>query len=293
MKKASILFLFILLFFLGDRLLSLILKELLKYSQLPIATLYSDRESPDIIILGNSRAMRHFDIKLIKEKTDKNISLIAFQAASLKFLKVLLEDYKKKKGVPKKIIIELSSLSSGDEQIQTKKFLYFFSDDFKKLLKEKYKFDYVTGSIFNLFFFNSIDFFNILHKVLFRYEQKFLNTTITENDIKKFKEKIYKPYFFIKNENLESLLSIIKNNKGQSEIFLIVSPFHKSFLQKNIELKDTIFYLNQIVEVRSNLINLSESINGDEFFSDVTHLNHNGAKEFTKKIIPIIFQKNK
>ena len=71
MKKASILILFIFLFFLGDRFLSLILKELFKYSQLPIATLYSDRESPDIIILGNSRAMRHFDIRLITEKTDK------------------------------------------------------------------------------------------------------------------------------------------------------------------------------------------------------------------------------
>ena len=61
------------------------------------------------------------------------------QGASFEFLNILIFDYINIYGFPEKILIEVSCLSSGNDQIQNNRFMYHKSEGVRNMLKLNYK----------------------------------------------------------------------------------------------------------------------------------------------------------
>ena len=74
----------------------------LKYSSLPITELYFGKGKADILIIGNSRAYRHFNEKLLSNELNKKVKVLAMQGASFEFLNILIFDYINIYGFPEK-----------------------------------------------------------------------------------------------------------------------------------------------------------------------------------------------
>ena len=105
-KKPTMIFFIICFFFLGDRTLSRIGIYLTKFSSIPEARLYNGTLDSSIIIVGNSRAFRHFYDNEWSNVLSKSVKSISKPGAPLVHLETLLNDYSDIYDFPKKIIIE-------------------------------------------------------------------------------------------------------------------------------------------------------------------------------------------
>lgn len=288
MKNFKVILIVLFLFYMGDRVFSKILFSSLKYSSLPIAELYFGKGKADILIIGNSRAYRHFDEKLLSNELNKKVRVLAMQGASFEFLNVLIFDYINIYGFPEKILIEVSCLSSGNDQIQNNRFMYHKSEGIRNMLKLNYKRDYIIGKLSNLFFLNTSEFLNAFHKIFVNYIQPPLFGEVSKNEIQDFMNKKYKPYFLIKNNNYIKFNNLNEKLKNDVQIISLISPTSKAIIERQVEM---IPFIKRIKSVsHQNFYDFSDTFDDYKFFSDLLHLNEEGRDAFTKKIISKLFK---
>lgn len=280
-KHISLLIMFILIFFIGDRLLAQVGNFAYELSTMPDAELYSGRGEADVIILGNSRAYHHLNVAEWEKDINLNVRMYAIQAASMEFMKAQLLDYVDIYGAPKAVILELTCLTWDNDQVLNMRGLVFRSLRIKELLKKYYPKHFYIGEWFHLFRFNSTEYLNILHKIFVNYKQPLFETGITRSEIDKISAEEYKAYFINRDNNLDSLNKIIRfANKNNIILHIMITPFLPEFINNQKE------YLSWKEEVLQNInqknifYDYSSSIYGAEKFRDYTHLNSIGVNAF-------------
>ena len=278
MRSFKFIIFFILIFIIGDRLLSSSLIYLSKYSSLPYAKVYTERARSDILILGDSRAYHHLNENDWTFATGYKTFSLSMTGSPMLLQEVLLKDYIEKYGNPKLIVIELNALISPLDKILSLKYLGLMSDNFKYLMREYYYKHYMLCKTFNLFFLNSIDYLNILHKVFVEYSQPKLSGIITEEELKIVKENKYTPYFKNKKYNFKSLKRIIEEYGDDVKLIFIITPFNKNFLEKQYEKDEWVQQVKVLIPSNNKLYDFSNSISNNEYYFDDRHLNDKGVK---------------
>ena len=117
MRNFKFILFFILIFIVGDRLLSGSLISLSKYSSLPYAKVYTERAKSDILILGDSRAYHHLNEHDWTFTSGYKTFSLSMTGSPMLLQEVLLKDYIVKYGNPKLIAIELNALISPLDKI--------------------------------------------------------------------------------------------------------------------------------------------------------------------------------
>lgn len=289
-KNLFLIFFIIIVFFLGDRIFTSFGIYLTKYSSLPEAKLYNGSLESSIIIIGNSRAYRHFYEDDWSKALNKSVKNISKPGAPLVHLETFLNDYSKIYKYPEKIIIELDCLLTDTDIISSYKFMTHLSKNYSSTLK---RFD-VTGfyfsKFFNLYKLNSNIYLNMIHKIFKEYEQPKLYGEIDESQISNFKNAKKETRFISKSFNLQSLLSIMRNFEGKSDLILVISPFHPQVIKKYE--KDIEKWINDIknkTDEKIPIFDYSKTITENVFFNDLYHLNNNGVIEMNKILIDDLF----
>ena len=110
------------------------------------------------------------------------------------------------------------------------------------------------------------------------FEKNILEPKTFENLIKK---RNLNPEKFIQSENLaKKMMKLISST--ERKIFIIVAPYHYSYLKnfKNIEIANN--YLNELNKANNvEVIDLRNCLSNDNMFFNTTHLNYEGAKSFS------------
>jgi hypothetical protein len=83
----------------------------------PLARLYTGRGEAEIVILGNSRALRLFDDRALAEATGMTVANLAVQSASTRLSAAVLADHLERYGPARIVIHELTDLIRGDDAV--------------------------------------------------------------------------------------------------------------------------------------------------------------------------------
>ncbi len=277
---------FCLLFLIGDRILSHAGVYITKFSSLPIAQLYNKNLDSDILIIGNSRAYRHFYEDDWSSFLNLKVSNLSLPGAPLIHLEVILDDYVSIYGKPEYIFIELDSLITNLDILPSFKFLMFFSDNYSLLIKKYFRKIYHISNLINLYKLNSTQYLNVIHKIFENYEQPKLYSQVSKNQLENFKNSSNTNRFKSKDYNFESLERIIKKYNGKSEIILLISPFHPEVINKyHKEIDEWKKNLNSIFKNEFRMLDFSDSITDDKFFNDPFHLNNLGVKKLKEILL--------
>ncbi len=285
-SPARVIILFILIFILGDRMLAFAGSYITRYSSFPYARLYNNDLNSHIVILGNSRAYRHFYENDWSKILEKQVANLSVPGAPLIHLEAILDDYVSIYGLPDNIIIELDCLNTNTELLPSFKFLMFFSENYSLLMKEYFKSNYYISNFVAMFKLNSIQYLNSIHKIFVEYEQPKLYNKLRLSDLNDFKVSKKIDRFNSKSYNIKALERILKNYSNKSQINFIISPFHpKVFDKYGDDFEEWKEEINKITKRKINILDYSKSILDDKFFNDPFHLNNLGVTKLKNELL--------
>ncbi len=268
---------FLLILFAGDRLLALGLDETIRFSSLPYAKLYSGRGKADVLVLGNSRAFRHFDENQMSQALGLKVSNLAVLGGSMETMNVVLEDYIARYGPPHAMIIEPSCMSGDNDQVRNMRHFARRSSGLHSILQKLSPTLSAAGNISHLFTLNSTAFLNILHKVIVPYRQVLFEGSVSLDDV----QPSGRPYFYNRKNNLIALrktLETLKRNQVRFEI--IVSPVFSGFQATRTGYADWIASLSKAAGGEEQISDYSELNLPANAFYDPVHLNRKGVALF-------------
>lgn len=284
-KRFRFILIFIIIFFTGDLLISKFGLSISKFSSLPYTRLYSNTLDSKILILGNSRAYHHlFEDDFIKE-TGKTTINLAQTGTPLVHLEPILYDYIDLYGFPDSVIIEIDCLTTNYEKISAFKYLINYSKRYELLFKKFFYKEYLISSFSKLYSLNSTEFLNVIHKVLTKYDQPYLEGDISPIEIEGFK-KNKKSRFYVIDYNYDSLRRIVERLDGKSKIIFLTTPFYPNVMNLfGNEYEEMIEPLRLEFLTKDNFYDLSSSVKDNLYFYDNYHLNRKGVAELKKKLI--------
>lgn len=167
MSRRNILSLVIVLalWFAGDRVGAFAVGRMLDHSNDPIAQLYGGRTTGDIVLLGNSRAYRHFDFNVLTKEFGGSVANLSLPGGSMELSVALLKDYIERYGAPRILIAELSQICADSEAFKNMRPFVSRSSRLSQLVEEHFPRQYRMGLVSHLFEYNSEYALNAMQKV--------------------------------------------------------------------------------------------------------------------------------
>lgn len=260
-----------------------------RYSHEKIYKIFNGKINADILIVGSSRAVNHYDTSVINNKTNKKTYNIGMNGGGVSEQLFLLKNYLQNNKNPHTIIINLDSTSINEEQMGGS----FDLNKYERFFRHK--------NIFEIYKAKRPLRAYIVKYIPFIYKNKYLKTFIVNkikgkpfphnngyigiSELGKYDKKHDKKLVITSKPESEDILKkIIKLSRTSSEHTIgIFSPQLDIY---NTNEEDVIEYLKEITN-KSGICfyNYSDFYKNKELFYDAMHLNHKGAEMFTKEIL--------
>ena len=253
----------------------------------------------DIIILGNSRAYRQYNPKIISDIAGKSVWNLGMDAYSFNIQKMKFDVYRKFNTKPKLLIIDVNYLFLSYTEIkhEREQFLpYLDNSSFKNFYIHKAftrKETYIP----------LIKYFGYRHEITIGLAEIFHLHHFNENENNGYWEKpdqwnenefdaMIKNHEKIQMVNDEKVVSEFRNFIIESEaeginVFLVWSPLNKEGLKVLINNKKDRYFFRQLADdLHIFLLDYSDDdiCYNRAYFSNVTHLNSKGAELFSFKL---------
>lgn len=273
---------FLVVLFAGDRLLALGLDKAIRFSSLPYAKFYSGRGKADVLVLGNSRAFRHFDEKQLSRALGLKVSNLAVLGGSMETMNVVLNDYIARYGPPRAVIIEPSCMSGDNAQIRNMRLFTRHSPALQTILQDVSPNLATAGKISHLFTLNGTAYLNALHKIISPYRQVLFEGSVSLDDV----QPPERPYFFNRQNNLIALrktLKVLKQHQIRFEV--VVSPVFSGFQATRAGYQDWIKSLSRVAGGEERISDYAELSLPAAAFYDPVHLNRKGVALFFDRLV--------
>ena len=269
-----------------DRVYTFCSDKLLSLSKNRFVKMYQGRNQGEILILGNSRADRHFDPIWIEEKTDKTTVNLGIGGNHMKLNSILLKDFLSIYPAPSILIVEVTSTSVPPNSMGD--FLLFtpYSSNLQALLQSSSP-EYFWGTrLFKSLAYNNDMFFRVLKDIIHNKENRYLNGEMSKND-----KENYFSSMELHNDNLAALEEIIDiSTKNSINTYFVIAPIGVDSNKLNGYQK----WKNSIEKIISKspykLIDHANMINKINLFNDPQHLNKEGATLWQEKLFTELIQ---
>lgn len=272
-------FLFLLILFTGDRLLSILIdKFIVSKSEFRYSKLYRGKAKADILIIGNSRGLSFYQPS-IEEETGLSVFNLSYNGLPTNLALVLFKDYLKVNGAPKLVIIELT-MPGNRKQLITNFGLYSsYSSDVEALIEQQSKSIGISNKLFHLTRYNGELFQRSVYYLNKDDSNWLLTSTISERALQRQNAPGFD--FEFDREAMDGYKTIIAICKQNNIPFkLVINPYLPDY-SKRIKNFDT--YKASIRDyLQEPIYDFSKSITSIEFFSDPLHLNVDGGREYIK-----------
>lgn len=273
--------LFVFLLFAGDRLIAAGLERAIDYSSLPLAKLYSGRGAADVLVLGNSRAFRHFQEDRLGDALGMKVSNLAQLGGSMASMEAILEDHIARYGPPRAVVIEPSCLGHDDSHVRNLRVYARRSERLRMLLQHSAPAIAVAGEMAHLFALNGAVYLNLLHKVVVPYRQKMLEGSGPLDAV----QAAGRPYFHSLPRNLAALERILDRLAGQgTHVEVVVAPVFTGFRATGAGYDAWLSDVARRVGTRGRTTSYADLPLPPSAFRDPVHLNREGVDLFFRRL---------
>jgi len=259
----------------------------------------TDSINAEIIILGNSRAYRHFDSRKIQDITGKSTWNLGMDSYSFNIQKMKYDIYKNKNRSPHYLIINVDNHTLNYSEIgyEREQFLPYLNDSsFKNnyYIKNSFSKKEIYIPLLKYFGYRNViaiglaEFLNLKHfndNEFNGFWESFLNWN--GNDLENMINNHENIHMVINDRTLENFKEFIQENKANGiKVILVWCPFYKEALKVMSDNKESRIFFNQIANENGILFldySNDELSNSKAFFENATHLNRKGAEIFSAK----------
>lgn len=288
-KKALLIsIVFFAVLFGGDRLLSLLVKQMISFSENRFVSVYEGSYTPGVLILGNSRSDAHFPASWLEKISGMHVDNIGIGGESTVLSEALLYDYVDRLGKPKLLIIEPTNLVTNPALVGDIRLFGIYSERIRKIVELSSPDLYYGSELFHLLQYNNEMFVRVMYGIVKKgggsrvYEsvisdqllKKLVNSPREASTLKIFDENI---------EALQRIITFAENKKIPFRI--VISPY---FL---IEGMSTTPYTKKLIRRIQEIVgeqkvwNYAGRVVGKMNFRDSKHLNAAGVTLFHQELV--------
>ncbi|MCW0234918.1 MAG: hypothetical protein OJJ21_15060 [Ferrovibrio sp.] len=270
---------FVLAFLAGDRALALLGRAAAAKSHMPLAELYAGRGAGDILILGNSRAYRHFETTPLSDSTGLTVRNYALLGASTRLMQALLADYIDRYGPPKAVILEISGLNAKAGPEISQRFYRHDSPRLDHLLRHASPELYYAGKISHLIDLNTDVFLNTLHKTVAPHPSILLHGTLDAATATRIADQAKTPYFVIHPDNATALqdITVLARQRGIT-LIPVLTPILPQLRRQLPEIPN--FIRATAALSGAPVLDFTSLPLSEQDFADAVHLNAEGVAKF-------------
>lgn len=277
MRRLLVLIVVVALWFVGDRIAAGMLAAVVDHSRDPIAQLYGGAGRADVVLVGNSRAYRGFDLELLSREFGGRVLNLALPGASIELSEALVDDYLDRYGAPRLVILELSGLVAGPDALKDLRIFMGRSNRLAVLLHKHFPRLYYAGRLTHLFNFNSSMALNMADKVFRPMPDLRLNAVLPAAVAASAPEGTY---FMPRPEEIAAAQRLIANLEASgADVRFVLAPVEKTFASRN-----RIGDLQATVRTLSGNRHFWDVSAGPPaeapYFADYVHLNGKGVAAF-------------
>lgn len=260
-----------------DRGFSLLAHQILERSPNRFAQVYFDNLSADILVLGNSRADRHFDSGWASEHLNARLLNLGIGGNHMRLNYILLEDYLLRHKPPRNVIVELSSVVVEPNNMGDFMMFYKQSPGLSKHMRDHEPELFYAGKIFHALQFNNDMFLRVAKDLVVQKPNRYLNGVLTEAAAEKYATNI-----IAHDENIESIHNIrdLSQRYGFDLIF-VITPLGVG--EEKLQGFSSLMVALQEATLPCELLSYAFMFDDRELFNDPQHMNKRGAERWQEE----------
>ena len=261
----------------GDRIVSSMLAPLVLRSQLRFSQLYRGGLSPDIVILGNSRAVNAFYSPRLSEETGVSVWNLGYNGMSTELAEAVFEDYLDLNEPPKLLVIEVTSVYSRHEALRDLRLYRRYSSRLRALDRRHDPKGAAVSRILHLFDFNNELFGRALYYQT-RSDQTWINRGRISPAVLATLDTLRAVELQSRPENVTALERITRRaNDAGTRVVLVVTPFLPAYVAKIVNYEEWTRTLSERLG-GVYIWDFSAAVSEVEAFADRIHLNQAGSE---------------
>ena len=258
----------------------------LSQSEEPIAQLYFGRPNAEVLVVGNSRALRLFSDTAFKDNLGMSSANLSVQSGSTKISLTILNDYLERHSKPKVIIHEITDLIREDGAVQTLRVYAGASSRLRAIQCQVESKWAIGGEILPTLDFNSQEFREWAAQVV-RGRPCYLLETEMSSEIGEGVSKMSSVQYNSTKDNLDALTEIKDLcEKLGIQYIPVVAPLFPSYLEKISNFDEWINKAKMELGDDCSVADYSDhkALSKPELYADHTHINRRGVKVFFELI---------
>jgi len=272
----------------GDRLLSVVIEQIISFSENRFVSVYEGDHSPGILVLGNSRADAHFPASWLERISGEHVDNIGIGGESTVLSEALLYDYVDRLGKPKLLIIEPTNLVTNPDKVGDIRLFGIYSERIKEIVKQTNPDLYYGSELFHLLQYNNEMFIRVMYGIVKkgggeRVYKSVISDKLLEKLVNNPREATTLKIFEENVNSLQRMIAFADDHKIQ--LRLVISPYLR--IENGTVTpytKELIHRLHEIVGAH-RLWNYTGEVVGRLKFRDSKHLNTAGVDAFHKELI--------
>ncbi|MCD4829913.1 MAG: hypothetical protein K8R90_10835 [Candidatus Cloacimonetes bacterium] len=280
MKRLIVILLVLLLvFFAGDRIISLGLHRMFYGSEFRFARLYRGGMTNEVIIMGNSRGKAYYT-PYMEEKLGVSCFNLAYDAVDTKIAGILFADYLDHNAAPRLLIIEMKCLQGENKAHEgSMKVFIGSSERFSDFLRAKSFKEWVLCKMVHIYRYNSEFFLRAQIMSSRQADQSWVNSAlITQailDDISQGRRIQNPPP---PRERYEELAEILRTASEHGvAVRLVLNPYLPQYVAGSTLLPYET-YLRDYTGISEHVWDYRLAITDSSLFADGRHINVNGSR---------------
>jgi hypothetical protein len=284
-KNLVCIVLFLVVVFVGDRLVALGARKIIQHSQNDFVRMYEGHHPAQIIFLGDSQVDRNIDFQMVEQLTRKITLNLGLGGNHVLISEALLKDYVHRYGNPELVIIELSHSTVVPDKMGEMGIFSIYSSHIAALAKSIDPTLSTFETVFWSLRFNNPTFWRLSAEVFDKPSSRLLHNTIPAVLVSKWKGDRKFNRRIIQG-NMEAINRICNYvDLRQIQIRLLIAPYWKGF-RGGIANFESWKSALQKAAGRHHVYDYSELFSEhSDYFNDEIHLNATGADLFLRKLM--------
>ena len=271
--------------FVGDRVMAAGLNAAMMGTGNRYAVIYRGEAPGGVLLLGNSRGVNTFHQPTIEEAIDRPVFNASFNGTSTQFAEVILRDYVERNPTPRLVVLEVTGLAAGVNQLQN-----FFPFGSESARLDAYLNEAVSPTVatarrlFHLYNYNGEMLFRSLAAAGATDQGEINRYTISPGLIASTRRETPEP-LRSNPENLAALQEIVAFCEANDiELRLVIGPYLPIYRERIPA------YDEWVASVREaaggmRVWDYSLAIDDETAFADRVHMNYRGARQLTPILV--------
>ena len=269
----------------GDRLIASLFRTAISRSNSALSKAYTGRANADVLVVGNSRAVKSFDVKAMASQLDQSCLNLGTNGMRPRLLHAMLRDYAETNELPERVFVEVSYLKNDWDDSFASDFLLWgqFGEHTMSVLDDRLPRRATASRWIHLQRFGSQQFFRALANRHGNDQLLPFRHSISPAAMSAIEQRS-EERFESSTDRLGELALILNQWESQGvEVWLVLAPFLDVYRHKVVNLEQWIKRVE--TQLDRPILDLSELIDRPHDFADHVHLNRDGQTKMTEFLL--------